>query len=204
MLVIGVPVSLSSEVLTSTPVGVIATLVGSRAPAGSTLGAPLGVALLALLAILLAAQPLLLGLAAIRFGQLDAIGADRAAHEDAVADEPGVFAAHAPEREAARPGEVERLLLLEHVLLQLFPVVVAARQDLLHEGVEVGLGRRRLQGRRRRRGQTAESAEASKEAKAKQGEQGSSQHGDLAMRRTPATEQFVAYCAVVFSGGSRR
>ena len=41
------------------------------------------------------------------FRQLDAVGADRAAHEDALADEPGVFAAHAPEREAARAGEVE-------------------------------------------------------------------------------------------------
>jgi hypothetical protein len=34
---------------------------------------------------------------------------------------------------------LKRLALVEHVLLQLFPVFVTARDDALHEGIEVGL-----------------------------------------------------------------
>ena len=108
VLVIGVPVSLSSE-LDGLDAGRPDRHLAAFALRRQTLRFALGVALLALLAILLAAQPLLLGLAAIGFRQLDAVGADRAAHEDAVADEPGVVAAHALEREAAGPGEVEAL-----------------------------------------------------------------------------------------------
>jgi hypothetical protein len=40
-------------------------------------------------------------------------------------------------------------MLVENVLLQLLPVVVALGQDLAHEGVEIGLGKRRLDPTRR-------------------------------------------------------
>ena len=62
--------------------------------------------------------------------------------------------------DAVRPAQLELLALVEDVLLQLLPVVVAAGDDLLHEGVEIVLGRhgaerkapRRETSRRARRG----------------------------------------------------
>src|SRR5262249_10556177 len=56
-----------------------------------------------------------------------------------VADVPGVVAPVAPHWQARRPAHIDRLVLVEDVLLQLFPVVVALREHLAHEGIEVAL-----------------------------------------------------------------
>jgi hypothetical protein len=40
-----------------------------------------------------------------------------------------------------RTAQFDSLPLVEDVLLQLFPVVIAPREDPLHEGIEVALGR---------------------------------------------------------------
>ena len=63
---------------------------------------------------------------AVRLADGDAVELDRAADEEAVADEPGVLAALAPERRVERAAQLDLLALVEDVLLQLLPVVVAA------------------------------------------------------------------------------
>ena len=45
----------------------------------------------------------------------------------------------APHREVGRPADFYPLVLIEDVLLQLFPILVAAREHPLHEGVQVAL-----------------------------------------------------------------
>ena len=72
--------------------------------------------------------------------------------EEAVAQEPRVVAALAPERGARRPAHVDVLALVQHVLLQLGPVRVAPGQHLLHEGVEIGLRARRRRRHQHERG----------------------------------------------------
>src|SRR4029077_15892489 len=90
-----------------------------------------------LLAFLLPFQVVGFELAAVTIANLDAVELQWAPDEEAVADEPGVFAALAPDLRAAGAAHVEGLALVEDVLLQLLPVLVALRADLLHERVEV-------------------------------------------------------------------
>src|SRR5262249_17188656 len=87
---------------------------------------------------LLAVNPLLLGLASIGFGNGDAIGFERALDEHSVARKPGVLALRSPDRPCTGSGDLDRLALFEHVLLQLFPVVIASFQDARHERIEIG------------------------------------------------------------------
>src|SRR6185295_1858364 len=71
----------------------------------------------------------------------DAVEAHRTTHEESIARIPHVLALLSPEQRLRRTPKLDALLLVEDVLLNLLPVVVAAKQHLLHEGVE--LGRRR-------------------------------------------------------------
>src|SRR5262249_30604521 len=105
-----------------------------------------------LLAPLLTLEKFVLVFPAVRVADRDAVELDGAAHEVAVANVPGVVVALAPQRRAGRPADVDRLPLVEDVLLQLLPVVVATLEDLPHEGVEVVLSReaRRRGGKQRR------------------------------------------------------
>ena len=48
---------------------------------------------------------------------VNAVGAKRAAHEDAVANEPGVLVTEAVHRRASRPEQLKRFLFVEDVLL---------------------------------------------------------------------------------------
>src|SRR6185436_13515983 len=81
-------------------------------------------------------------LAAVAFADGRAVGLHRALDEEPVADEPGVVALFAPEAQAGGPVEDDLFALVEDVLLELLPVVVAPGDDVFHEGVEVGLGSR--------------------------------------------------------------
>ena len=87
----------------------------------------------------LTGQPLVLGAAALALGDRHAIRTDRTADEKPLADEPGVVPLEAVE--AGTPGarKLERLTLLEDVLLQLLPVLVAVGEDLRHQLVEIRL-----------------------------------------------------------------
>src|SRR5207244_11937461 len=91
-------------------------------------------------------QEFRLVLSAIRFANRHAVEFERAADEIAVANEPAVLALLAPDHSLAGPAQVYLLVLFEDVLLKLLPVVVAAGEHPLHEGVEVVL-RGNLQGR---------------------------------------------------------
>ena len=93
------------------------------------------------LARLLAFQVIGFELAALRLGDRHAIHLHRTAYEEAVPDVPRVLAALTPEVGPIRPADVDALALVEHVLLQLLPVLVALRQHLAHEGIEIGLCR---------------------------------------------------------------
>src|SRR2546428_4407971 len=93
-----------------------------------------------LLALLLSLQIIGFERTALAVAELYAVDLQRAADEEAVADVPGVFAPLAPDRDASRPPDVQRFPLVEDVLLQLLPVLVAFGQHLFHEGVEIGLG----------------------------------------------------------------
>src|SRR4029450_4730713 len=102
----------------------------------------------------LALDPFLLGSPPLVFAKRDPLDLDGASDEDAGADEPGVLAVEAEQMDAPGPQEVGGLALVENVLLQLSPVVVAPADHLGHEAVEGG--RHRL--RRQRRGDTPTSA----------------------------------------------
>ena len=104
--------------------------------------------LLALLALLLAAHVVELELRAVGVADRHAVHAHRAAHEVAVTQEPLVVAPLAPHRQLTRAADLDPVVLVEDVLLELLPVVVAPRDHLLHERVEIGLGQERG-GRRR-------------------------------------------------------
>ena len=91
------------------------------------------------LALPLPIQEFRLVLSAIRFANRHAVELERAADEIAVANEPTVLALLAPDRLMAGSTQVYLLLLFEDVLLKLLPVVVAAGEHPLHEGVEVVL-----------------------------------------------------------------
>src|SRR5262245_2808340 len=67
-------------------------------------------------------QVLVFGLPTIRLGDRAAVHLQWAPDEEAIADEPGVVAALAPDRRAAWAGQLNLLVLVEHVLLQLLPV----------------------------------------------------------------------------------
>ena len=84
---------------------------------------------LPLLAVLRAAQPPSLGTAALVFADRDAIHADRAADEEAGPREPEILTLEAVQPQPTECGDLQRLLLVERVLLQLFPVLVAPLQD---------------------------------------------------------------------------
>ena len=86
-------------------------------------------------------EVLVLRLAALVFADRDAVELDGAPDEVAVADEPRVLAILAPHPGVAGTAKLGHLALVEDVLLKLFPVVVAACDDLLHERVEVVLSR---------------------------------------------------------------
>src|SRR6476661_6645284 len=77
--------------------------------------------------------------ASVSLSDGNAVHLERTSDEEPVLDEPGVLAALAPERRLSRTADVDGLTLLEHVLLQLLPVLVARGQDLPHERIEVGL-----------------------------------------------------------------
>src|SRR5205085_6099229 len=96
-----------------------------------------------LVALLLLLDPSRFGLATLFFGHFHAVRAGRNADENpGVARKPGVLAPEAVDLAPVEGRDLEGFVLLERVLLQLLPVVVAPRQHLLHEGVEVsGSGR---------------------------------------------------------------
>src|SRR6185437_3568933 len=81
-------------------------------------------------------------LAAVGFADGGAVRPKRALDEETLAQKPGVVLLLAPESQPAGSVERDLLALVEDVLLELLPVVVAARDDVLHEGVEDGLRRR--------------------------------------------------------------
>ena len=120
----------------------------SRGVSAAASSAPALTAVAAFVARLDPAQVVGLELPAVRLADLDAVELQRAAHEEAVADVPGVFAALTPDRHTARPAQVNLFALVEDVLLQLLPVVVAMNEHVAHERVEVGLrGRNGAPGR---------------------------------------------------------
>ena len=95
----------------------------------------------------LASQPVGLGLAALGLAQRDPVYPQRTPDEHALAQEPRVVVPEAVEPGAARTGQVERFALVEDVLLELLPVLVATRQYPFHQAVEVrGLSRGRQAG----------------------------------------------------------
>src|SRR5690606_10308175 len=139
---------------------------------------------------LLTAHPVGLGLSPIGFRNLHAVGPHRTSHEDPVAHEPRMLAAESVEALAARAVQVERLALLEHLLLQLPPVLVPLLERLCHELVEVGL-------LRRGKGLAGEQDGGDDQNRA---------HVDREFRRRPAREGSVARPAVVetdYCGGGR-
>src|SRR5207248_11182265 len=73
-------------------------------------------------------------LPAVRLTDLDAIDLHRAADEEAVPDVPIVLPPLAPDRHLVRAVQLELLALVQDVLLQLLPVVVALREHVAHEG----------------------------------------------------------------------
>ena len=83
-------------------------------------------------------DPVVLGLSAVGLRDRHAVHAQRAPDEDAVAWKPGVLAPPAVDGSAAGPEDLERFALVEDVLLQLRPVIVAPQQHARHERVEVG------------------------------------------------------------------
>src|SRR6185436_9292503 len=89
---------------------------------------------------------LVLLLAPLVLGGGDAIRSNGTADEETLADEPRVLAVEAVDRHAVRRGHLKALALLEHILFELLPVVVAAGEDLRHQFVEVRLRRKRRYG----------------------------------------------------------
>src|SRR5207247_1828247 len=89
---------------------------------------------LALLAFLLPFQIVGLVFTPVAVRDVHAVDSQRAADEEAVADVPRVFATFAPDLHAAGTTDVDRLALVEHVLPQLPPVLVALLEHLLDEG----------------------------------------------------------------------
>jgi hypothetical protein len=90
-----------------------------------------------LLAPLVALQEIGFVLAAIRLADRDAVGLDRTADEEPVADEPGVVTTIAPDGNASGSFQIHGFAFVENVLLQFLPVVVAPGEHLAHERVEV-------------------------------------------------------------------
>jgi hypothetical protein len=82
-------------------------------------------------------DPAPLVLLALWLAQRHAIEAYRAAHEHAVADVPRVLTLEAVEARAGGSPQLGAFPLVQHVLLQLAPVLVAPGEHLRHEGVEV-------------------------------------------------------------------
>src|SRR5262249_17298989 len=74
------------------------------------------------IAVLGRSQEIRLVLLPIRLAHGRAVEGERAAHEETVADVPGVLALLAPHGLAARAAQIDLLALLEDVLLQLLPV----------------------------------------------------------------------------------
>src|SRR5262249_17860517 len=125
----------------------IARSVGGRRVAGSR---TVFAATVAPFAFLLTFEVVSLVLPPIRFADDGAVDFEGTADEEPVADEPGVVAALPPEQRLTGPADFGTFLLIEHELLQLFPVVVPPDQDFLHEGVKVGLRRHHGGGRCRK------------------------------------------------------
>jgi hypothetical protein len=95
----------------------------------------------ALVASFFARDPERFSLAPVLLADGHAIDAQRTLDEHAVARKPGGHALPAVQQRCAWSDQLKALALLEHVLLQLFPVLVASLEHPRHEGIEIG-GRR--------------------------------------------------------------
>src|SRR4029079_11961907 len=76
---------------------------------------------------------------ALVLADLHAVGRQRTLDEEPLAREPLILALEAVDLPSIQRGDVHRLALLEHVLLQLLPVVVALEQYATHERIEIRL-----------------------------------------------------------------
>ncbi len=85
-------------------------------------------------------QELLLILSALLLANRDAVSRTRTADEEPVANVPGVFAPLPPDGHVDRTAQLELLALVEDVLLQPFPVLVAPGEHRGHELIEIRLG----------------------------------------------------------------
>jgi hypothetical protein len=67
----------------------------------------------------------------------DAVRLERTADEETLAREPEVVALIAEEAEHRERGDLQRLPLVERVLLQLLPILVPVTEHLGHQGIQV-------------------------------------------------------------------
>jgi hypothetical protein len=72
--------------------------------------------------------------------QPDAVDFDGASDEEAVSDVPRVFSLFAPDWLPGGPPHLDLFALVENILLQFLPIVVAPGQHLTHERIEIGFG----------------------------------------------------------------
>jgi hypothetical protein len=102
----------------------------------------------ALVARFRAPQEVVLVFLTIAFANRHAIEPYRTSNEIPFSNIPGVLALLAPDQDAAGSSQLRTFVLVQNVLLELFPVIVATRQDLCHEAVELAGGGGRLLSRR--------------------------------------------------------